>query len=140
MQFYISFQQLIDQDPTRFDKAVLARLYTKEDPYLNDKYVKTEEINLCVGDLFSLTETICDRAEETVFGIYGDIYQTLMNGFTVSKSIRNIGKEQGISPEYLSTISDMLWIDMYRQVFVNTDYQLKLYQEIREGQKEEESE
>ena len=132
MQYYTSFQQLIDQDPTRFDKAVLARLYSQEDPYLFDKYIKTEEINLCVGDLFSLTETICDRAEYIVAEIYGDIYQVLMNGFTVSKSIRNIGKEQGISPEYLSTIGDSLWIDMYRQVFVNTDYILKLYQEVRD--------
>ena len=132
MPTYTSFQELIDQDPTRFDKAVLARLYTKEDPYLFDKYIKTEEMNLCIGDLFSLTETICDRAEDIVFGIYGDIYQTLMNGFAVSKSIRNIGKEQGISPAYLSIISDMLYIDMYKQVFLNTDYQLGLYQAVRE--------
>ena len=132
MQYYTSFQQLIDQDPTRFDKAVLARLYSQEDPYLHDKYVKTEEINLCVGDLFSITETICDRAEYIVAEIYGDIYQTLINGFAVSKSIRKIGKEQGISPVYLSTISDMLYIDMYRQVFINTDYQLGLYQEVRD--------
>ena len=132
MPTYTSFKQLIDQDPIAFDKAVLARLYTKEDPYLFDKYVKTEEMNLCVGDLFSLTETICDRAEYIVAEIYGDIYQTLINGFAVSKSIRKIGKEKGISPAYLSTICDMLYIDMYKQVFLNTDYQLGLYQAVRE--------
>ena len=30
MPTYTLFQQLIDQDPIAFDKAVLARLYTKE--------------------------------------------------------------------------------------------------------------
>ena len=61
-----------------------------------------------------------------------------MNGFTLSKSIREIGKEQGISAIYLSTIGDRLWIDMYKQVFLNTDYQLGLYQAVRESQEKSE--
>ena len=132
MQTYTSFNKLLEADEQAFNEAIICFLFRVQHKYLADKYIKTTHINLCVGDLFSLTESTQDKAVNTLTDFYPLIRKNIAETLALTSIIDSIAQttriletKEEILKEFVSQTISCIWVKSIHKILDDVDFGLR---------------